>query len=59
MDGDSILARFAALPLPSSSQTNHATPEPRDVPLPNEDLSDGEQDERDDMVSPTHQNLIE
>lgn len=59
MDGDSILARFATLPLPSSSQINAATPEPRDVPLPTEDLSDDEQDERDDMVSPTHQNLIE
>ena len=59
MDEDSILARYATLPLPSSSQTYPATPEPRDVPLPTEDLSDDEQNERDDVVSPTHQNLIE
>jgi len=59
MDEDGIIAHYAALPLPSSSQTFPPTPEPRDVPLPTEHLSDDEQDERDDAVPPTHQNLIE
>ena len=59
MDEGSILARYATLPLPSSSQTYAATPERRAMPLPTEDLSDDEQDVRNDVVSPTHQNLIE
>lgn len=58
MDEGGILARYAALPPPSSSQTYPATPEPRDVPLPTEDLSDDGQDERGGTVSPTHHNLI-
>jgi hypothetical protein len=59
MDEDSGLARYASLPPPSSSQTYVTTPDPRDVPLPTEDLSDDEQDERGSAVSPTHQHLIE
>ena len=59
MDENGTLARYAPLPPPSSSQTYLATPDPRDVPLPTEDLSDDEQDEGDDAVSPAHQHLIE
>jgi hypothetical protein len=59
LDEDGTLGHYAALPLPSSSQTNGATLEPRDVPLPTEDLSDDEQDEGGGVVSPTHKNPIE
>lgn len=58
MDEDGTLAHFAPLPPPSSSQTYVTTPDPRDVPLPTEDLSDDEQDEKDDAGSPTHQHHI-